>query len=124
MELPPLKTPEFVTFPPTLDPKFGETDTSEVDSDDKWLEAAVKVVNDPAESRQNRLEELKKELKVRGIVLHPGDQNQLTAFLRAGQGHVSRALNVISIFLQYQQFDKKGKHAIISFISLDEIQRD
>ena len=115
MELPPLKTPEFVTFLPTLDPKFGDTDTSEVDSDEKWLEAAVKVVNDPAESRQNRLEELKKELKVRGITLHPGDDNQLTAMLRAGQGHVSRALNVIQIFLQYQQFDKKGKHAIISF---------
>ena len=109
MELPPLKPPQFVTFLPTLDPKFGDIDTSEVDSDEKWLEAAVKTVNDPAESRQERLEKLKKELKERGITLHPGDDNQLTAMLRAGQGHVSRALNVIQVFLQYQQFDKKGK---------------
>lgn len=107
-QLPPLQAPKFVTFLPAHDPKYGDTDTSEVDSDEKWLEAAVNIVNDPKESRQKRLDELKKELKERGITLHPGDDNQLTAFLRAGQGHVSRALNVIQVFLQYQQFDQKG----------------
>ena len=108
MEFPPLQAPKFVTFLRAHDPKYGDTDTSEVDSDEKWLEAAVNIVNDPKESRQKRLDELKKELKERGITLHPGDDNQLTAFLRAGQGHVSRALNVIQVFLQYQQFDQKG----------------
>jgi ABC-type transport system substrate-binding protein len=46
------------------------------------------------------------------IKLYPGDDNQLIAMLRAGQGDVQRAVQVIEVFLQYQQYDKMGKHVI------------
>ena len=106
--LPPLTTPKFVTFPVAHDPNFGDTDTHDVDSDPLWKEAAVSVVNDPEDTRQKRLEELRDELKRRSIKLCPGDKNQLLAMLRAGQGQVARALHVIEVFLQYQQYEKNG----------------
>ena len=105
----PLTTPNFVTFPVVHDPKFGDTDTHDVDSDPLWKEAAVSIVNDPEDTRQKRLEELRDELKRRSIKLFPGDDNQLLSMLRAGQGQVARATHVVDVFLQYQQYEKKGK---------------
>ena len=72
-------------------------------------EAAISVVNDPEDTRQKRLEELRDELKRRSIKLCPGDDNQLLSMLRAGQGHVIRALHVVDVFLQYQQYEKRCK---------------
>ena len=110
-ELPALKSPDFLLFPVEKDPNFGDTDTQAVNFDPQWRKAAVSIVNDPEETRQSRLDELREELKNRHILLYPGDDNQLLAFLRAGQGHVARALHVVDIFLQYQQYEKKGKQA-------------
>ena len=107
--LPPLVTPNFVTFPVIHDPNFGDTtDTLEVDSNPLWKEAAISVVGDPEDTRQKRLEELRDELKGRGIKLCPGDDNQLLSFLRAGQGKVVRAVHVVDVFLSYQQYEKNG----------------
>ena len=104
----PLKPPNFVTFPVAYDPNFGDTDSYDVETHTSWIQAAAQVVFDPAETRQKRLEELRKALKARSVRLQPGDDNQLLAMLRAGQGQVARALHVIEVFLQYQAYEKKG----------------
>ena len=106
--LPPLVTPNFVTFPVVNDPNFGDTNILEVDSNPIWKEAAISVVGDPEDTRQKRLGELRDELKGHGIKLCPGDDNQLLSFLRAGQGNVARALHVVNVFLCYQQYEKNG----------------
>ena len=108
--LPPLVTPNFVTFPVVHDPNFGDTDVLDVDSNPLWKEAAISVVGDPEDTRQKRLEELRNKLKGRGIKLCPGDDNQLLSFLRAGQGKVARALHVVDVFLCYQQYEKNGMY--------------
>ena len=41
--LPPLVTPNFVTFPVVHDPNFGDTDVLDVDSNPLWKEAAISV---------------------------------------------------------------------------------
>lgn len=110
--VPALKTPQFVSFPVAHDPNFGDTDDEEVRTNPLWSQAARDVVYDPEESRQQRLKELREELKNKQIRLVPGDDNQLLAFLRAGQGHVSRALHVVEVFLQYQQYDKRGNNLV------------
>ena len=106
----PLVTPKFVTFPVVHDPKFGDTDTHEVITDSLWKKAATSVVNDPEDQREKKLNELSDELKKRGIKLCPGDENQMLAMLRAGQGQVYRAIHVVEVFLQYQQYEKNGIH--------------
>lgn len=111
MALEPLKEPKFVTFPVTYDPNFGSYgEAKEVSEDPKWVEAAASIVYDPQDSRERRLSELRNELKNNNICLQPGDDNQLLGMLRAGQGHVGRAMQVIEVFLKYQQYDKLGKY--------------
>ena len=75
----PLKPPNFVTFPVAYDPNFGDTDSYDVETHTSWIQAATQVVFDPAETRQKRLEELRKALKARSVRLQPGDDNQLLA---------------------------------------------
>lgn len=113
--LPALKSPQFVTFPVlSHDPNFGSEQLEDVEENASlWKLAAENVVNDPEETRLSRLTELREELKCRQIQLYPGDDNQLISFLRAGQGHVSRALHVIDVFLQYQKYEKKGKRYLV-----------
>lgn len=107
--LPPLIAPKFVTFPIVYDPNFGDTETDQVLSDPLWKKAAVAIVNDPEDQREKKLDELCNELRRRHIKLCPGDDNQKLAMLRAGQGHVPRAIHVAEVFLQYQQYGKKGR---------------
>ena len=58
----------------------------------------------------------------RKIILKPGDENQLIGFLRAGQGNVTRALKVVDVFLQYQQYNKNGNYCYILFTFLSKNQ--
>ena len=83
--------------------------TKVVNDDPHWIEAASLVVFDAKDTRDTRLAELKNELRNRKIILKPGDDNQLIGFLRAGQSNVTRALKVVEVFLQYQQYCKNGK---------------
>lgn len=123
--LPSLKSPQFVTFPVlSHDPNFGSLQQLEGDVEENaslWKLAAENVVNDPEETRSTRLTALKEELKCRQIQLYPGDDNQLLSFLRAGQGHVSRAMHVVDVFLQYQRYEKKGKQMVVDRFLLTPI---
>ena len=105
-----LVPPKFVTFPIVYDPNFGDDASLDVTADPLWKKAAVTIVNDPEDKREKRLNELCNELKLRNIKLCPGDDNQLLAMLRAGQGQISRAIHVVEVFLQYQQYEKKGMY--------------
>ena len=102
---------KFVTFPIVYDPNFGDDASLDVTADPLWKKAAVTIVNDPEDKREKRLNELCNELKLRNIKLCPGDDNQLLAMLRAGQGQISRAIHVVEVFLQYQQYEKKGMYS-------------
>ena len=62
--------------------------------------------------RRDRLDQFKSELAKEKVILCPGDDNQLISFLRAGQGEVSKAMQVVEVFLQYQNYDKGGSASL------------
>jgi hypothetical protein len=85
------------------DPNFGSRIGGESELDAKWLKMARELADDEPELQKERIDQLRKLLGEKEMIILPGEDWQMLMLLRAANSIPDEAAKVAKVFLEYRQ---------------------